>query len=257
MGILQNRVILITGAGQGLGKAVALESVREGAHVALVERNAQALEETVNHIRQIGGRVEGYPLDITNYPAYEEAMDDVVKKFGRLDVLVNNAAIVSFSKIMTMTLEEWREVITVNLEAVFMGSKFATKYMIPQNSGHIISVTSIQGFTSSGSLGHYNAAKGGIIALTKSMCVELAPFNILVNCVAPGFMHTAMSNVDGLDETTTPEFQEWYVKKRKIPVGRTGYPEDVSGTIVFLSSDYCRYLTGQLIIVDGGITSTF
>ncbi|MBZ0294801.1 MAG: SDR family oxidoreductase, partial [Anaerolineae bacterium] len=103
----------------------------------------------------------------------------------------------------------------------------------------------------------YNAAKGGIIAYTKSMAVELGKYNILVNAVAPGFMRTPMSFVDGVDETTTPEFIEWYVEKGKVPLRRTGLPEDVSGTIVFLASSYCRYMTGQLLVVDGGLMSTF
>jgi NAD(P)-dependent dehydrogenase (short-subunit alcohol dehydrogenase family) len=257
MGVLHDRVAFITGAGQGLGKAIALEFAQEGAKVALVERNPRTLEETLAEIREAGGKAEGYNLDITDYPAYEEAMGNVVKQFGRLDVLVNNAAIATYNKIMDMTLEQWRETITVNLEAVFMGSKFATQHMIPRKSGRIISITSIQGFVASGDCGHYNAAKGGIIALTRSMAVELAPYNILVNCVAPGFMRTPMSVIDGVDETTAPEFTEWYVKRRKVPLGRTGYPEDVSGAVVFLASDYCRYLTGQMIVIDGGLTSTF
>ena len=124
-------------------------------------------------------------------------------------------------------------------------------------AGRIIHIASIQGFASSGEVGSYNAAKGGIIALTKSMAVELGPYNILVNAVAPGFMSTPMSIVNGVNETETPDFLEWYVKKGKIPLRRTGYPEDVSGTVIFLASNYCRYMTGQLLVVDGGLMSTF
>lgn len=257
MGILEGRVALVTGAGQGLGKAIAKEFAHEGASVALVERNEQTLEEAVADIRESGGEANGYALDVTDYDAYEEAMADVVDRFGRLDVLINNAAIATYNVIMDMTLEEWRKVVSVNLEAVFMGSKLATTHMIPQESGRIISIASIQGFASSGTCGHYNAAKGGIIALTKSMAVELAPYNILVNCVAPGFMRTPMSFVDGVDETTTSEFVDWYVERRKVPLARTGLPEDVSGSVVFLASEYCRYMTGQMLVVDGGLMSTF
>jgi NAD(P)-dependent dehydrogenase (short-subunit alcohol dehydrogenase family) len=138
-----------------------------------------------------------------------------------------------------------------------MGSKLAAPIMVRQGGGRIISVTSVQGFVSSGLCGAYNAAKGGIIALTKSMAVELAPYNILVNAVAPGFMLTPMSIIDGVDETQSPEFLEWYVGKRKIPMARTGYPEDDAGAVVFLASEYCRYMTGQVLVVDGGLTSTF
>ena len=129
--------------------------------------------------------------------------------------------------------------------------------MAERGSGRIISIASVQGFAASGEVGPYNAAKGGIIALTKSMAVELGPSNILVNAVAPGFMRTPMSIIDGVDETEAPEFLEWYVEKKRIPLQRTGYPEDMAGTVVFLASKYCRYMTGQVLVVDGGLTSTF
>jgi NAD(P)-dependent dehydrogenase (short-subunit alcohol dehydrogenase family) len=138
-----------------------------------------------------------------------------------------------------------------------MGTKMTVPYMVKQNFGRIISTTSIQGFASSGTCGAYNAANGGIIAFTKSLAVELAPYNIAANAVAPGFMRTPMSIVNGVDETTTEDFIKWYVEKRHVPMARTGYPEDVSGAVVFLASDYCRYMTGQVLVVDGGLTSTF
>ena len=138
-----------------------------------------------------------------------------------------------------------------------MGSKLVAPRMAERGSGRIVSVASVQGFAASGEVGAYNAAKGGIIALTKSMAVELGPSNILVNAVAPGFMRTPMSIIDGVDETTTPEFLEWYVDKGRVPLRRTGLPEDVSGAVVFLASKYCRYMTGQLLVVDGGLMSTF
>ncbi len=161
------------------------------------------------------------------------------------------------STILNDTLEDWRRTIAINLEAVYMGSKLVAPHMVAQGGGRIIHIASIQGFASSGDCGSYNAAKGGIIAYTKSMAVELGRHNILVNAVAPGFMLTPMSIVNGVDETKSPEFVEWYVDRRKIPLGRTGYPEDVSGTVVFLASSYCRYMTGQLLVVDGGLMSTF
>src|SRR5262249_18373587 len=136
-------------------------------------------------------------------------------------------------------------------------SKLVAPHMVERKSGRIISIASIQGFASSGDVGAYNAAKGGIIAFTKSMAVELGQHNILVNAVAPGFMRTPMSIIDGVDETTTPEFTDWYIKRNKVPLRRTGFPEDVSGAVIFLASRYCRYMTGQLLVVDGGLMSTF
>jgi NAD(P)-dependent dehydrogenase (short-subunit alcohol dehydrogenase family) len=196
-------------------------------------------------------------LDITDYEAYGAAVNDVVAHRGRIDILVNNAAIALYGTILEDTLENWRKQVTVNLEAVYMGSKLVAPHMVKQRFGRIISTTSIQGFASSGSCGAYNAAKGGVIAFTKSMAVELAPYNIAVNAVAPGFMRTPMSVVDGVEESETPDFQEWYVRRRHIPMARSGVPEDDAGAFVFLASDYCRYMTGQVLVVDGGLTSTF
>jgi 3-oxoacyl-[acyl-carrier protein] reductase len=170
---------------------------------------------------------------------------------------VNNAAIARYANIVDDQIEDWRAQIAVNLEAVYTCTKYTVPYMIKQKFGRIISITSIQGFASDGSSAAYNSAKGGIIAMTKALAVQLAPHNIAVNAVAPGFMRTPMSFVNGIDETTTEDFVKWYVEKRHVPMARTGLPEDVAGTVVFLASDYCRYMTGQTLVVDGGLTSTF
>jgi NAD(P)-dependent dehydrogenase (short-subunit alcohol dehydrogenase family) len=251
--LLKGRVAIITGAGQGLGYAIAKEYAAEGATVALIERNQDALERAQDDI----GNALAYELDVTDYETYGRAIADVAEKAGHIDILVNNAAIAFYGTILEDTLDSWRKQLSVNLEAVYMGTKMTVPYMVDQNFGRIISIASIQGFASSGECGPYNAAKGGIIAFTKSLAVELAPYNIAANAIAPGFMRTQMSIIDGVDETQTEEFRTWYVEKRHVPMARTGYPEDVSGTAVFLASDYCRYMTGQLLVVDGGLTSTF
>ncbi|MAS33772.1 MAG: hypothetical protein CL610_07185 [Anaerolineaceae bacterium] len=257
MGLLDHQVAIVTGAGQGLGRAVALEFAAEGASVALLERNPETVEAVQQEIVNSGGEAKAFSLDITDYERYAAVIDSIIEWKGKIDVLVNNAAIALYGTILNDSLENWRKQIAVNLEAVYMGSKLVAPHMVKRNYGRIISVASIQGFASSGDAGAYNAAKGGIIAYTKSMAVELGQYNILVNAVAPGFMRTPMSFVDGVDETTTPEFIEWYVEKGKVPLRRTGLPEDVSGAVVFLASDYCRYMTGQLLVVDGGLMSTF
>ena len=258
MSLLTDRVCIVTGAGQGLGRAIALEMAGEGAQVVLLERNADTLARVAAEISGKGGRAEAHALDVTDYDAYGDAVADVVRKFGKIDTLVNNAAVNPPTKtILQDTLEDWRRTIQINLEAVYMGSKLVAPHMAERRYGRIISIASIQGFASSGETGSYNAAKGGIIAFTKSMAVELGPYEILVNAVAPGFMLTPMSIVNGINETETPDFIEWYVNKGKVPLRRTGYPEDVSGTVVFLASSYCRYMTGQLLVVDGGLMSTF
>lgn len=258
MGLLNGQICIVTGAGQGLGRAIALELCREGATTALIDRNPKTLAQVADEIAQGGGRCSTHAFDVTDYDAYARTVAEVHARHGRIDVLVNNAGInPATNTILDDTLEEWRRTIAINLEAVYMGSKLVAPIMAEQHSGRIIHISSIQGFASSGLCGSYNAAKGALIAYTKSMAVELAPYNILVNAVAPGFMVTPMSVVNGVDETTTPDYLEWYIDRRKIPLGRSGQPEDVSGTVVFLASDYCRYMTGQLLVVDGGLMSTF
>ena len=258
MGLLTDNVAIVTGAGQGLGRAVSLEFSDEGSAVALLERNPKTLQEAAAEIKAKGGVCEPYELDITDYDAYRSVVDDIIARFGKIDAIVNNAAVtLAYSTILEDTLEDWRRTIAINLEAVYMGSKLVAPHMAERGSGRIISIASVQGFAASGEVGPYNAAKGGIIALTKSMAVELGPSNILVNAVAPGFMRTPMSIIDGVDETEAPEFLEWYVEKKRIPLQRTGYPEEMAGTVVFLASKYCRYMTGQVLVVDGGLTSTF
>jgi NAD(P)-dependent dehydrogenase (short-subunit alcohol dehydrogenase family) len=255
--LLNDRVALITGAGQGLGQTIARELAEEGAAVALVELRPDTLAATESELKAKGHQVLAYAVDITDHDAYGRAIADVVRQWGHIDILVNNAAITIYGTILEDSLDNWRKQMAVNLEAIYMGTKMTVPHMVKQHYGRIISTTSIQGIASSGDCGAYNATKGGIIAFTKSLAVELAPYNIVANAVAPGFMRTPMSVVNGVDETTTDDFLKWYVDKRRIPMGRTGYPEDVAGTVVFLASDYCRYMTGQVLIVDGGLTSTF
>ena len=258
MALLTDQVCMVTGAGQGLGRVISLEMAAEGAKLALLERNPETVKAVAEEIRAKGGTAEAYALDVTDYEVYSKAVADALAKFGRIDTLVNNAAINPPSlTILNDTLENWRRTIAINLEAVFMGSRLVAPHMAERRQGRIIHIASIQGFASSGECGSYNAAKGAIIALTKSMAVELGPYNVLVNSVAPGFMLTPMSIVNGVNETETPDFIEWYVKKGKVPLRRTGHPEDVSGTVIFLASSYCRYMTGQLLVVDGGLMSTF
>jgi len=258
MGLLAGQVCIVSGAGQGLGRAVALEMAGEGASLVLLERNPATLGAVAAEIAAAAGIARAYELDVTDYESYGNAIADVIGTFGKIDVLVNNAAINPPARTMLQdSLDDWRRTIQINLESVYMGSKLVAPHMVERAAGRIIHIASIQGFAASGEVGAYNAAKGGIIALTKSMAVELGPHNILVNAVAPGFMSTPMSIINGVNETETPEFIEWYVKKGKIPLRRTGYPEDVSGTVVFLASKYCRYMTGQLLVVDGGLMSTF
>jgi len=256
-GLLNERVAMVTGAGQGLGEAIAHELADEGAAVGLIEINPETLGRVKTDLESKGHRVLAFPISVTDYDSYAQAIDQVIEKWGRLDILVNNAAICTYATILEDSLEEWRKQIAVDLEAYYMGAKLAVPTMVEQKYGRIINVTSVQGFAASGTCGAYCSAKGGIISLTKSMAVELAPYNILVNAIAPGTIHTPMSIMNGVDEITTEVFLNYYVGLRKIPLGRAGEPEEIAGTVVFLASDYCRYMTGEVLVVDGGLTSTF
>lgn len=255
--LLKDRVAVITGAGQGLGLAVAREFAEEGAAVVLVELNPATTAAAHKELADKGHRVLSYALDITDHEAYRRAMAEVAAQWGHIDILVNNAAISRYGTILEDNLEDWRKTIAVNLEAVYTCTKATVPYMIQQNWGRIINVSSVQGYASSGTIGAYNASKGGMIAFTRSLAVELAPYNILCNVAAPGYMQTPMSLINGVYEADMPDFKEFYVGKRRIPLARTGYPEEVSGTIVFLASEYCRYMTGQVLTVDGGMLITY
>lgn len=256
--LLHERVALITGAGQGLGQTLAFEFAAEGARVALIERNPKTLQETLAALHASGHASLGFDLDITNYAALGDAIQAVLARWQQIDILVNNAGIFRNGTLLENSLDDWRAVLAVNLDAVYMCSKLVAAHMVAAKRGRIINIASIAGFAARGGVGSYNASKGGVIALTKSMAVELAPHNIAVNAIAPGFMRTAMLVDDkGNEMATTPQFVETYINARRIPMARVGETSDVAGAAVFLASDYCRYMTGQVLVVDGGLTSTF
>ena len=207
MGLLDGKVCLVTGAGQGLGRAIAVEMAGEGAALVLVDRNPETLSEVASSIAASGGTALAADFDVTDYERYAAAVDQAMKRFGRIDALVNNAAVNPATRsILEDTLDDWRRTLGINLEAVYMGSKLVAPHMVGAGTGRIIHIASIQGFASSGLCVSYNAAKGAIISYTKSMAVELAPHGILVNALAPGFMVTPLSVVNCVYETTRPEF---------------------------------------------------
>ena len=253
MNRLDGRVAIVTGAASGIGRAIAGEFLQEGAIVAAIDRNAEGLEELVSN-----SRLRPSQADITDYDRMKQIRDSLLQEFGRIDILVNNAAIsAQDGEILNSTLEDWRKINQVNLEAVYVLSKLAAEPMVRQQGGRIINIASIQGFMSSGRKGSYNAAKAGVLGLTHSMAVELGKHNILVNAIAPGFIRTAMSiRPDGTDETESPEFRNGYVESGRIPLRRAGLARDIAGAALFLASDDCRYLTGQTIVVDGGLSIT-
>jgi len=253
---LDGRVAIVTGAASGIGRSIARELAGEGAIVAAVDVNP--LVKTVcSVIEDMGGKVKPYVFDVTDQAAYRQCVEEVAAENGKINILVNNAAISFYADILSSTLEQWRRTQAVNLEAVYWGSKLVAEHMAEQKWGRIISITSIQALTPQVEVGAYSAAKGAIMTFTKSLAVELASYGILANAIAPGCIHTPLSIVKGFDETRTEFFQEWFIKNRRIPLARPGEPEEIARVAVFLASDDSSYITGQTVVVDGGLTITF
>ncbi len=246
MDLLKGKVALITGASRGIGRAIATRYAQEGADVAFtylssVEKG-QALEAELS---AFGGRVKGYRSDASDYTAAEDLISQVVADFGKVDVVVNNAGITRDGLLMRMSEEQWDTVINVNLKSVFNLTKAAIKPMMKAKSGSIINLTSVVGLRGNAGQANYAASKAGIIGFTKSVALELGSRNIRSNAIAPGFIETEMTG-----EINEKAVEEW---KQSIPMKRGGQPEEVADACVFLASDLSRYITGQVLQVDGGM----
>jgi len=252
-GHLAGRVAIVTGASSGIGWATAEKLAREGAHVLAIARREARLRQLADQ----WPTVIPYAADVTDHAALAAGVHVLVDRFQRIDILVNNAGFSFYERITEATLEHWRQTHAVNLEAMFVLAKLVAPQMIRQRYGRIVNVGSIQGIASQGIVGAYAATKGGIHAWTRSLAVDLAEHGILVNAVAPGAIHTEMSVVDGVDVKRTPEFEEWYQKRRRIPLARAGEAREVADAVAFLCGDECTYITGQTLVVDGGLTITF
>jgi 3-oxoacyl-[acyl-carrier protein] reductase len=244
MKLLSGKVALITGASKGIGRAIALKFAQEGANVAFtylssVEKG-QALEAELN---ALGIKAIGYRSDASVFLEAEALASQVVADFGTVDVLVNNAGITKDGLLMRMTEEQWDSVINVNLKSVFNLTKAITKPMMKARNGSIINLTSIVGIRGNAGQSNYASSKAGIIGFTKSIALELGSRNIRSNAIAPGFIETEMTQ-----ELENKE--EWL---KGIPLKRGGTPEEVANACVFLASDMSRYITGQVLQVDGGM----
>jgi len=246
MDLLKGKVVLITGASRGIGRAMAQKFAQEGATVAFtylssVEKG-QALED---ELRQFGGQVKGYRSDASDFKAADDLVNQVMADFGKLDVLVNNAGITKDGLLMRMSEEQWDTVINVNLKSVFNLTKAAIKPMMKAKAGSIINLTSVVGIRGNAGQANYAASKAGIIGFTKSVALELGSRNIRSNAIAPGFIETEMTG-----EINEKAVEEW---KQQIPMKRGGQPDEVADCAVFLASDLSRYITGQVLQVDGGM----
>jgi 3-oxoacyl-[acyl-carrier protein] reductase len=246
MNLLQGKNILITGASKGIGKAIALRCAQEGANIGFtylssVEKGL-ALE---TELQKFGVKAKGYRSDAAQYKAAEELMNNFITDFTSIDALVNNAGITKDGLLMRMSEEQWDTVINVNLKSVFNLTKSSIRAFMKQKYGSIINITSVVGLRGNAGQTNYAASKAGIIGFTKSVALELGSRNIRSNAVAPGFIETEMTGE--LDQKVV---QGW---KDGIPLKRAGLPEDVADTVVFLASDLSKYITGQVIQVDGGM----
>src|ERR1700683_1096501 len=254
---LEGRVAIVTGAAQGIGAAIARAFAQAGATVAAIDRKPEVEQVCAEICLARPGRAVPYVFDITDHDAYRNCVAELAARERRIDVLVNNAAVSLVGSIFEDSMELWRKILAVNLEAAYWGCKLVAPHMARQNWGRIINIASTEAIATEGRVGAYVAAKGALMSFTKSLAVELAPHGILANAIAPGCIHPPMSVVDGVDETETDDFKEWYIKKRKIPLGRPGNPEEIAQVAVFLASDRCTYVTGHTLVVDGGLTITF
>ena len=254
--LLEGKVAIVTGGARGIGRATAEALVRDGAAVILADLPGSAGAETAAQIAAEGGAAAFVATDITEQA--QVMVERTLERFGRLDILVNNAGIFYPSDFLTAEFDEWHRAVEVMYHGTFRCSQAAARVMVDQGAGgRIINISSINGFLALPQSSHYNSAKGAIDQLTRCLAVELAPHGILVNGVAPGFVNTPMAVVDGINEHETPDFQEFYVCRRRIPLARPAEAREIAEAVAFLASPRCTYITGQTLIVDGGLSITF
>lgn len=256
--ILQGKVAVVTGAGSGLGRATARLMAELGASVVVLSLRRDEVETVVKEIQSKGGKARGLVADVAAASTPGRMVRSAIQAFGRVDILVNNAAYFERQEVLKMPHNAWQKMIDVIYSAAFRLAQAAARQMARQGgAGYIVSVTSIEGSYADAGAAHYGSAKGALNQLTRCLAVELAPHHILVNAVAPGFIDTPMSVVDGKNELEDELYLEWYVRRRKIPLARAARPEEVAEAIAFLASPLNSYITGHVLTVDGGLTCTF
>ncbi len=243
---LKGKIALVTGSTRGIGKATALKLAQAGANVVVTGRSLERASEVAKEIEeQTGVKVIGVELDVGNPDSVEKAVSKVNEELGPVDILVNNAGITRDTLFLRMKLQDWEEVLKVNLTGTFLMTQACIKGMIKKRWGRIVNLSSVVGFTGNVGQANYSSTKAGIVGFTKTLAKELASRNITVNAVAPGFIETDMT------EVLSDEIKENY--KKQIPMGRFGKPEEVANVILFLVSDLASYITGEVIHVNGGM----
>ena len=240
---LENRVALVTGAGRGIGRAIALEFARRGAAVVVNDKSGESI--VCGEIQEFGGKASCFKADVSDFSETQNLIKFTLDTFGDLHILVNNAGITRDGLILTMSEQDWDSVIAVNLKGTFNCSKAAVKHMIRKRYGRIISVASVAGQMGNPGQTNYSSSKAGQIGFTKSLAREVASRNITVNAIAPGFVDTKIL------DAMSPETLEAMLKM--VPLGRKGKPEEIAYAAAFLASDEAAYITGQVLGVDGGM----
>jgi 3-oxoacyl-[acyl-carrier protein] reductase len=242
---LKGKVALVTGAAQGIGKAVALMLARHGADVIVADVNMEKAEETAREVQALDRRAMAVKLDVTRLQDVEATVETALQRFGKIDILINNAGIARDKLILRMTEEDWDAVLAVNLKGTFNCTKAVIKHMSKQRSGKIVNIASVVGEMGNAGQANYAASKAGVIGFTKTIAREFAQRGINVNAIAPGYIQTPMT--DALPDKAKEEL------KRMIPMERLGQPEDVARAVLFLVSEASSYITGNVLKVNGGI----
>ena len=242
---LEGKVAIVTGSGRGIGQSIALALASKGADIAVADITPD-VEKTVSEVRQLGRRAIGVTVDITQKDQVENLVARAVKELGTVDILMNNAGILRVAPFLEMREETWDKVMNTNLKGYFLCSQAAGRVMADKKRGSIVSTASIAGLKHVGTSVVYSVSKAGVVMLTRAMAVELAPYNIRVNAIAPGLVRTHMSRA----VFANSEWEQSWLSR--IPLGRPAQPEDMAKVVVFLASDVAGYVTGQTIAVDGG-----
>jgi 3-oxoacyl-[acyl-carrier protein] reductase len=242
---LKGKISLVTGGGQGIGRAIALKLAREGSHVAVVDVNLEKAREVVKELEAMGRNALALKVDVVDQKETEEMAEKVVSGLGALHILVNNAGITKDALVLRMKEDEWDMVLDVNLKGPYNCTRSAVKLMSKQRWGRIVNISSIVGLMGNAGQGNYSASKAGLIGFTKTVAREFATRGITCNAVAPGFIETRMT--EALPEKVREELS------RQIPMGRLGTPDDVADAVVFLASDAAAYITGHVLSVNGGM----
>ena len=246
----QDKRVLITGGARGIGRATADRFASEGARVLVADRLVDLMVETAGEIgEKHGTQVLTYAMDVTSKAEVEGLVAFALDQLGGIDVLINNAGVAHLVPFLELSEEQWDETININLKGHFLVAQAVAREMVRAGSGAIVNMCSTNGLVAESDCAHYNASKGGILLLTKTMALELAPYGIRVNCLAPGYIVTPLSaGVLIEDSSRSPE----EYARTKIPLGRTAQPEEVASVFAFLASDDASFITGEAVVIDGG-----